>query len=180
MNAYLRRYAWLLLFTNLATVPVFAQTQPAPPPAPKSSPCPVKPEYRQFDFWIGEWDVTDKGKKIANSSIQRIVGDCVVFENYFQLDGYVGKSFNFFDAALGKWRQIWVDGLGKVSEFIGEYKDDAMRFEGETHRSDGNKMLRRMTLSKLGPDRVRQYSERSLDGGKTWAAGIDFIYIRKK
>jgi hypothetical protein len=162
---------------------VSAQTQPAqqsaPPPAPVS-PCPSKAEYRQFDFWLGEWDVTDHGEKIATSSIQSIVGGCIVFENYTQADSYTGKSFNFYDAALGKWRQTWVDAFGNVSEFSGEFKDGAMRYEGETHRAEGRKVLRKMILTKLDADHVRQYSERSLDGGKTWTVAYDYVYARRK
>jgi hypothetical protein len=161
-----------------------AQTNPTPMGKPnddaKTSPCVFNQEHRQFDFWVGEWDVMNKDKKIATSSIQRIVSDCIIFENYSQQDGYTGKSFNFYDAALGKWRQTWVDRMGSVSEFVGEVKDNAMRFEGETHRRDGVKVLRRMTLFNLGAERVRQYSERSLDGGKTWSVAYDFTYLRRK
>jgi hypothetical protein len=149
-------------------------------PQQSKGPCTSKLEYRQLDYWVGEWDVLDKQQKIATSSIQRIVGDCVIFENYTQPDGYHGKSVNFFDATLGKWRQTWVDAAGNVSEFVGEYREDAMRFEGETHLGDGTKVLRRMTLSRLGPDRVRQFSERSTDGGATWSVAYDFEYRRRK
>jgi L-ascorbate metabolism protein UlaG (beta-lactamase superfamily) len=143
------------------------------------TPCESIPQYKQFDFWIGEWDVTAEGRKVADSSIQRIVGGCVIYENYEQPDGYLGKSFNFFDAHLGKWRQTWVDAGGNMSEFAGEYKDGAMRYEGETHRQSGAKVMRRMIVYDLGPDRVRQYSELSTDGGKTWGVAYDFIYVRK-
>jgi len=183
MNAYSYGWACLLLLAGFAASPALAQTQVTQPPAaaaPRISPCPAKAEYKQFDFWTGEWDVTEKEEKIAVSRIERIVNSCIIFENYTQGDGYTGKSFNFYDATLGKWRQTWVDGFGNVSEFVGEYKDNAMRFEGESHLSDGRKVLRRMTLFNLGPDRVRQYSERSTDGGKTWSVNYDFVYRRKK
>jgi hypothetical protein len=140
----------------------------------------VNPEYKQFDFWVGEWDVMDNGRKIATSSIQRIVGDCIIFENYSQEDGYSGKSFNFFDATLRKWRQTWVDSSGNVSEFAGEFRDNAMRLEGESHRQNGQRVLRRMILSTVRPDRVRQYSERSVDGGTTWSLAYDYLYIRRR
>ena len=180
MNAYARACVWLLLLIAPGAADTFAQNQTPPASAPRNNPCRAKPEYKQFDFWVGEWDVTERGEKIATSSVQRIVGDCIIFENYFQADGYTGKSFNFYDPTLGKWRQTWVDGSGNVSEFVGEYKENAMRFEGESHRQDGQKILRRMTLFNLGADRVRQYSERSVDGGKTWSSNYDFIYVRRK
>ena len=167
MQSLMRFRACLMLFTVSVAVPLFAQTQSTPPSAPSGNPCSVKSEYKQFDFWVGEWDIIDKDQKVATSSIQHIVGDCIIFENYFQADSYTGKSFNYFDATLGKWRQTWVDSAGNMSEFIGEFKDNAMRLEGESHRQNGQRVLRRMILSTAGTDRVRQYSERSVDGGKT-------------
>ena len=118
--------------------------------------------------------------KVAESSIQRIIGGCVIYENYSQAGGYIGKSFNFYDSNLKKWRQTWVDATGNVSEFVGEFKDNAMHYEGESHLQDGTRVLRKMIVYNLGPDRVRQYSERSTDGGKTWATIYDFTYERKK
>ena len=133
---------------------------------------------RQFDFWIGVWDVTDSGKVIAASTEELTVDSCMLIENYFESDGYTGKSINFFDPYLKKWRQTWVDCQGNVSEFVGEFRDGAMRFEGESHRA-GKKIFRRLTFFNLGPDRVRQYSEASLDGIK-WHVNYDYLYIRKK
>ncbi len=54
MNIYSRGCACLLFLAVLAVCPVFAQTQSAPSGAAQSGPCPVKSEYRQFDFWVGE------------------------------------------------------------------------------------------------------------------------------
>lgn len=149
-----------------------------------ATPCASQPQYRQFDFWVGDWDVTVQGRKIAESSIQHLIpeqaGSCVIYENYRQPDGYHGKSFNFYDAHLGQWRQTWVDSRGNVSEFRGGFWDGMMRYEGETHRTNGVKVLSRMQVSPLGPDRVRQYTERSTDGGQTWNVAVDFLYVRKK
>jgi hypothetical protein len=159
------------------TPPATPQTPPATPQAPPPSPCPTQPEYRQLDFWVGEWDVTDHGTKIAESSIQRIVDQCIIFENYTEPPSYTGKSFNFYDATLKKWRQTWVDSQGNVSEFTGEFRDGAMHLEGESHRANGRRVLRKMVLTPLEGGRVRQYSERSLDEGKTWGVAYDYVYV---
>jgi hypothetical protein len=55
-----------------------------------------------------------------------------------------------------------------------------MHLKGESHRQDGQRILRRMIVSPAGPDRVRQYSERSLDGGQTWGVAYDYIYVRRR
>ena len=145
-----------------------------------AAPCESQTQHRQFDFWIGEWNVKSQNTKVAESSIQRIIGGCVLYENYSQADGFTGKSFNFYDSTLKKWRQTWVDSGGNVSEFVGEFKDGSLHYEGESHRQDGSRVLRKMIFYNLGPDRVRQYSERSTDGGKTWNVAYDFTYERKK
>jgi hypothetical protein len=144
----------------------------------EAAPC-DQPEHRQFDFWIGRWDVTDHGKVIASSTIERFAGGCIVLESYAQQDGYSGKSINFYDASLHRWRQTWADSRGNASEWIGEWRDGALRFDGEAHRADGVKVTRNMTFTPLADGSVRQASDRSLDGGKTWQPGYDFVYVRK-
>lgn len=42
-----------------------------------SPPCSSQ-EHRQFDFWLGEWDVTQKGKPAGTSRITAILGGCVL------------------------------------------------------------------------------------------------------
>ena len=55
------------------------------------NPCKASPEYRQFDFWIGEWDVKNpQGVPAGSSSIQLILGQCIIFENWSGGGGSVG------------------------------------------------------------------------------------------
>jgi Tetratricopeptide repeat len=144
-------------------------------------PCLFRPQAKEFDFWVGEWEVqTPQGQIAGTNSVQRILGDCVLLENWTGSRGGTGKSLNFFSAARQKWQQTWVDDKGNVQEFVGEYKDGAMRFQGESPTPGGDGTLRRLTFFNLAPDRVRQLSEFSTDGGKTWSVGYDFTYIRKE
>ncbi len=143
------------------------------------SPCKYEPKSRQFDFWIGEWEVSSKGQKVATSSIQLILGSCVIFENYTN-GGYTGKSFNYFDATTGKWHQTWVDAVGGSIEFTGEFKDGAMVLVGESHQLNSPKTLQRMTFTQIDRDKVRQFGETSSDEGKTWSVSYDLLYERKK
>ncbi len=143
--------------------------------------CMLKPEYRQFDFWVGEWDVMNpRGQLAGTSSVQLILGNCVVFENWTGTRGSNGKSFNIYNAAKGKWQQNWVDSSGSVLELTGEFKDNAMRLTGESLRPGGAKTLERLTFTKINADRIRQLWEQSADDGKTWTVAFDGTYIRKK
>lgn len=132
-------------------------------------------EYRQLDYWLGEWDVLAGGQKIANSSIQLILDECVIFENYSSTRGYAGKSFSAFDSATKKWQQRYFDSTGAVHDWTGELAGDALRF----FRSQNGGMLR-MTYLKEGPDKVRQLIEVSTDGGKSWNGNYDGLYVRRK
>jgi tetratricopeptide (TPR) repeat protein len=143
-------------------------------------PCSFAPEYKQFDFWVGEWNVENNGQQAGINRIERILDGCVLLENWTSARGGTGKSFNFYDAATGKWQQTWVDSTGNVLNLHGVYKDNALRFSGETRTQSGVKTMHRLTFFNLGPERVRQLWEQSTDDGKTWNVFWDGTYTRKQ
>ena len=149
--------------------------------AKAATPCMFKSENRQFDFWIGEWDVMNtQGQQVGTSSIQRIVDGCIIFENWTATGGSnIGKSFNFYDPNKNKWRQVWVGNNGQPIDFEGEFKDGAMRYTSVSTGANGQKTLGRMTFFNLG-EKVRQLWETSTDDGKTWTVAFDGMYVRKK
>jgi hypothetical protein len=179
----LKRILAALLITLGGAVNIFAQSQSSTSQSntqPPAKPCGAKPEYRQFDFWIGEWDVQAGGKQVGTNSVQLILSDCVIFENWTGARGMTGKSFNIYNAAKGKWQQTWVDSTGNVLELYGEFKDGAMRLTGEKHGPKGGKIIDRITFFPLEGGRVRQLWESSQDEGKTWNTVFDGLYIKNK
>jgi hypothetical protein len=165
----------LLAASLLGGAGAIAPTHAVPAPATRCH----ATAYRQFDFWLGSWRVLSEGSTVASSRIGRRSGGCAIDERYSQKDGYNGGSTSFYDALLGQWRQTWIDSEGNVGEFAGSFRDGAMRFDGETHTRDGRRLLRRLILLAETPDRVRQRSEISSDGGRTWHAHYDFAYVRQ-
>lgn len=148
-------------------------------------PCAYAAENRQFDFWLGEWSVvTSKGETPAGDSrIELILGDCVVQENWTSAGniGYFGKSYNIYNTALKRWEQYWVDNSGGNIFFYGGLKDGVMDYwTDEIPQPDGKKLKRHLQFIKIGPDKVRQFSQGSNDDGKTWFVEYDFTYNRKK
>jgi hypothetical protein len=144
-----------------------------------ANPCRARPEYRQFDFWIGEWlPKNAQGVTVGTSSIQLILGSCIIFENW-DTPVSSGKSFNLFDATDGKWHQTWVDAQGGITHYVGGIKDGNMVLVADT-MSSGKKSLAKMTFTKLPDGNVRQHGEGSTDDGKTWTTTFDFLYVRKK
>lgn len=136
-------------------------------------PCMARPEYRQFDFWLGEWEVQVSGKTIAHSRIERILDGCLLQENWMPFGGTEGKSWNYYEASTGQWEQLWMSG-GNLLKLHGGLKDGAMVLEGP------GQVLSRITWTPLGDGGVRQVWTQSSDGGKTWASQFDGLYVPKK
>ena len=148
-----------------------------------SEPCKdgqANPQYRQLDFWVGEWDVYSGKQKVGESSVKLILKDCVVFENWTGLQGSSGKSFNKYNNISKQWEQFWVADTGTTNYFKGSLVDGVMRYSLEMPGPSGGTLMRHLTFTPLSEGKVRQFSERSTDGGKTWATEYDFVYVKKQ
>jgi len=144
-------------------------------------PCDSDAHYREFDFWLGEWDVRPAGSEqlAGQSKIERILGNCVVLENWTGSAGGSGKSFNVYDATTKRWEQIWVDAFGSLTKYSGGMKDGAMDYFADSVNPQGKPIRLHLQFFKVSDDKVRQFSQISSDGGKTWSVQYDFIYSRK-
>ena len=139
-------------------------------------PCTVLPEYRQFDFWIGEWIVTDTktGNPAGKSKIELLLGACVIMENWQPVSGTAGKSFNIYNAAEKKWRQTYVDASGSLLEFYdGEFKDGKMQFK---MKPGSDNAMHKLSFFKISTTEVRQLGEMSKDNGASWQVEYDLTY----
>jgi hypothetical protein len=130
--------------------------------------CASGTEARQFDFWIGEWNVQVDGRIVARSSIQSIAGGCIILEHWMPFSAGEGMSWNFFNPTTRQWEQVWLTTTGEVLKVAGGWKKGAIRESNGTHRH---------SFTPVAPNRVRQFCEESHDGGKTWQVAFDGIYI---
>lgn len=143
-------------------------------------------EYRQFDFWLGEWDVYNPaGQKIGRNSITSTNDGCVVYEDWRDARGSTGNSFNFYETKTKRWHQFWVASNGNATPLSaapdgtpmpmsGSLVDGAMVLESPAGVSPRN----RWTWSKVEGGKVRQHAEQSGDGGKTWQTVFDGLYVK--
>lgn len=156
---------------------LLAAAQPAASPPLRCD----SPESRQFDFWIGEWNVTDQatGRHAGVSHIERLYGGCVLRENWSS-DGFRGGSLNGWWKGDGKWHQTWMDQAGAVRHFVGSLVGRQMVLVAELPApSDPSRtMLVRMTFTPNPDGSVRQFSDFSTDGGSSWQMRYDFLYRR--
>ena len=145
-------------------------------------PCDFDSHYREFDFWLGEWEVrTASGSVLAgNSVIEKILGSCVILENWTGTGGGSGKSFNIYNATSKQWEQIWVDATGSLTKYSGGIKDGAMDYYADSFGANGAPIKMHLQFFKLSPESVRQFNQVSTDAGATWTFGYDLIYTRKK
>ena len=145
-------------------------------------PCMYSAEAKQFDFWIGDWDVFNlQGQKVGSSTIQQISAGCGILENWRDAFGNEGKSINFYDSNTQKWYQYWIGAAGGPQRYSGVYKDGAIRYEGEPAALNSKGAgRRRLTFFNLDASTVRQFAEQSADDGKTWTVTYDFKYVRRK
>jgi hypothetical protein len=140
------------------------------------------PGHRQFDFWIGEWDVTrPDGRPAGTNRIRSIQGGCALQEEWAGAGGSTGTSLNAYDAATGRWHQTWVGNDGLLLQLDGALKDGAMELTGITTGSNGTRTLQRIRWTALPgtPARLRQLWESSSDDGRTWTVVFDGMYRRR-
>jgi hypothetical protein len=160
-------------------LPVMAQQST---PATPASRC-AAAQHRQFDFWIGEWEVHDpSGKRVGENRITRIHDGCALLEEWRGNGGVTGSSLNVFDRDRQSWHQTWVDSSGGLLMLEGGLADGAMSLRGESVEAGPprKRTLQRIRWEPQADGRVRQLWEASADEGKTWSTAFDGWYTRKK
>lgn len=162
------RYSLVLL---LLAAPVAAQ-KPAAKPACSDS------VYRQFDFWLGDWNVTMNGNQAGTNNITLEEEGCLLHEHWVGSKGGTGQSFNFFDRTTGEWTQVWVDNQGGNLHLTGRFSGNQMQLTGTAPGPDGKPAQQRLTFTRNADGSVRQLWESSGDG-KTWTVAFDGLYRKK-
>ena len=132
---------------------------------------------RQFDFWLGDWDVFDPaGKQVGTNRISLLYG-CVLHESW-KAAKMEGQSFNRYDADRGVWHQTWVDSQGSLLVLEGGVKDGAMVLSDATTPGRKPEALNEIRWTRNADGSVRQLWLASADGGKTWKTAFDGRYVR--
>lgn len=110
-----------------------AQESPSPP-APAACTTDASP-YRDFDFWIGEWEVYRPGtdERLGRNFIAKRENGCLLVEDWTGARGGTGMSMNFVDPFLGKWRQVWQSPWGFIDYSGGLDDEGRMVLEGRIH-----------------------------------------------
>jgi hypothetical protein len=141
----------------------------------------VLPQHRQFDFLLGDWEVSDSlGRRLGTNRIERILDGCVLYESWTGASGSRGHSFNAYDPGDNRWHQSWVDNEGTVLVITGGIVNGEMVMEGERKLPDGSVTLERITWSPNADGSVRQLWQSSRDRGMRWGVVFEGIYRKRK
>lgn len=137
-------------------------------------------EMRQFDFWVGNWKVSDRGMHAGHNRIEKILDGCALLENWSGAQGGEGKSLNFFDTDDRRWHQSWIDRSGNALFLSGRFENGSMRMEGERAASRETPAMRhRITWTPQPDGSVRQLWESSPAGKQEWTVQFDGLYVRE-
>ena len=132
---------------------------------------------KQFDFWLGEWDLTwgEDGK--ATNHVLRIMNDRIIQEN-FSSPNLQGMSVSSYERERGLWCQTWVDNNGTYLDFTGKFQDGKMILVRDAIVK-GEACQQRMVWQNIETDKFDWSWERSDDRGKTWRVLWEIKYKRK-
>ncbi len=163
--------AYTLACVALAIAPALAADQPIPCSAPESN---------QFDFWVGEWELTWADSGRGRNSITKELGGCVIKESFSSSDAtpLVGLSVSVFVPNTGKWHQTWVDNQGSYLDFSGGFEDGKMILSRTARPKGKPAFQQRMVWFEIQPNSIKWNWERSDDNGKTWSIVWAIDYTR--
>ena len=136
-------------------------------------------EHRQFDFWIGNWDVFGPGGDVVGSNrIEPVSDGCGIAECWTGASGSRGVSYNAWDPGSRLWRQFWVGNTsGDVLCLEGGLVDGSMVLQGARPiPANGKPQLQRISWTPNPDGSVRQHWQQSDDDGASWTSVFDGIY----
>jgi len=162
----------LILIGTILSLPISVQAE-------EQASCSAK-EYRQFDFWIGHWEVKDhKNTIVGTNKIFPIMNGCALSENWTGAGGNNGVSYNFYDQAEKEWHQTWIDQSGNPLYLNGQFENGAMVLSGYRPGKNGGPILHRIIWTPIEDGRVKQHWQRSTNKGKSWSDVFIGFYSKK-
>jgi hypothetical protein len=130
----------------------------------------------QFDFWLGDWNVTwgEDGK--GTNHIVRILDGKIIQENFSAPD-LQGISVSVYDPERKLWCQTWVDSNGTYLDFTGNFENGKMILNRDAIVR-GEACKQRMVWYNIQANGFVWNWERSDDDGQTWRTLWQIRYQR--
>ncbi len=123
--------------------------------------CPAR-EYRQFDFWVGDWEVRSKTGELEGTNQVTLDHDGCVLTEHWSSPGQTGGSLTMYDFRTKLWTQSRYDSLGNLLIISGTFKDSSITLEGHRLTPEGKPAIERCIWTPLPDSRVHQYWDTSI------------------
>lgn len=138
--------------------------------------------YKQFDFWVGNWSVTDTlGNTVGENNISKIEDNCIIIEHWKGATGSNGTSMNYYDKTDATWNQVWVDNNGNVLKLKGVFSSGKMILKSDLIKKlDQKSFYNQITWSKNDDGSVTQLWETYNEENKLLKTLFTGIYRKKK
>ncbi|MEM7219737.1 MAG: hypothetical protein AAF515_15320 [Pseudomonadota bacterium] len=167
-----------LLFALCLLGATLAQTKDAHAQTP---PCSAA-GYNDFDFWLGDWEVRQPDGTLAGTNvISKEEGNCLIIERWRGADGTTGQSYNYFNPASNRWRQLWVS-QGAIIDYEGSLvAAGKMQLQGRiVYQADGREADFRGTWTRRTDGSVLQeFVEKDAESGE-WNVWFTGLYTQAK
>lgn len=184
----------------VARAPVLAATIALSPARPagaqdaSSVACPTA-EARQFDFWIGEWDVlnrqsppTDPRWFTTGSATDRVyaaVDGCAIVEHW-RGGAFQGRVLGFSVRAWNAETEVWdlvllwpSPGRPRFGELHGSFRHGRGDFFATYRTPAGDTVRTRFSFADITPTALRWQDGQSVDGGSTWGSSWIMEFTRR-
>lgn len=146
------------------------------------------PEARAFDFWVGDWDISQRilrqdGTWLeapAKTSVAPALDECALVEHWegkvqFFWEGMrapeamKGLSVRAWDPRAKEWSIYWMDTRSRRFDtpYVGHFADGRGEFFREWEGPDGPR-VGRISFADITPDAVNWSLAISSDGRRTW------------
>lgn len=162
-----------LLITLMVLLPLsgMAQTPSA------ASACSTE-QHRQFDFWIGRWQVSQNGQDAGINTIELTHNGCVLTEDWTSAQGgFSGSSINLYDAARQQWHQTWSDSGGNLLLLEGGLEAGSMVMSGSRPGPEGKTLTDRISWTPNEDGSIRQHWQTKSETSD-WQTVFDGHYVR--
>ena len=153
-------------------------------------------ESRQFDFWIGEWDVLNRNRPAeenrwydtgtATARVYPVVAGCGLVEHWrghAYGDFLEGFSLQAFNPQLGQWELVllWPNsGPPRFGELAGGFRHSRGEFYSRGLTAEGDTTVTRFSFSDVTPNSLRWQDGFSTDNGRSWNSGWIQEFTRRE
>src|ERR1700733_420612 len=140
----------------------------------------VDPESRQFDFWLGDWAISNpNGSGEASSRVYLALGQYLLVESWDDGRGHKGENLFAYSADDKSWHGMFADNQGRVHAFTGRVTSGLAEFYGPSRGPKGEAVLNRIRVVRIASDTVEPSGESWQGNGTSWTAVFKGEYSRK-